>query len=128
MYTEEKLFIMYINTLPQSISGVGWKVNMYADDAVLLFKAMSPHELETNMNVGLIDVCNWLTTHTLTLNLSNTKYMIFGSRQRLQNFRHVKVFLGKNEIGRVTEFKYLGIILDENLTYEKHIDHIAKKI
>ena len=77
---------------------------MYADDAVLLFKAKSPHELQTNMQVGLGDVCNWLTTHKLTLNISKTKYMIFGSRQRLQNFKNIKVFHGENEndTGRVT--------------------------
>ena len=122
------LFIMYINTLPKSVLGIECKINLYADDAVLLFKARSPDVLESNMKVGLEDICNWLKIHKLTLNTGKTKYMIFGSKQRLANFKNVKVSIGKNEIERVSDFKYLGVILVENLTYERHIDQIAKKI
>ncbi len=38
------------------------------------------------------------------------------------------VFVGDTPIKRVKETKALGVLIDEFLSWEKHIDEIAKKI
>lgn len=38
------------------------------------------------------------------------------------------VFLGEEELELVAQFKYLGVILDSNLTFKKHIQKVSNTI
>ena len=55
--------------------------------------------------------------------------MIFKNKQRiLQNEQLPLLKLNNKQIERVKKILYLGIYMDEDLTWESHIDHIANKI
>ena len=55
--------------------------------------------------------------------------MIFKTKQRnLSNLNIPTLKLNNKTLERVNEFKYLGIYLDENLTWDFHINYIANKI
>ena len=70
----------------------------------------------------------WLNRYKLTLNVSKTKVMIFGSRPRLPTFAQLQIFHNGVAIERVKQYKYLGVILDEHMSWVDHIDYTAKKI
>ena len=53
--------------------------------------------------------------------------MIFSSGRRKYNHSK-KLFICNDEIKAVTYTKFLGTIIDQNLTWEKHIIHIKKKV
>ena len=40
----------------------------------------------------------------------------------------MKIEINANEILRVTKTKFLGVIIDENLTWEAHIKYLSKKL
>ncbi len=40
----------------------------------------------------------------------------------------MKIETGDEEIERVKSFKYLGVYLDEAMTYKEHVSKIVKKI
>ena len=123
------LFIIFINSLPSCLaSKPETKVSMYADDTMIMFDGTTPDTIESDMVNGLNQVTKWLVNHKLTFNVSKTKFMIFGSRPRLPTFSQVQITLNDTSIERVQLYKYLGVILDEHMSWSDHIDFTAKKI
>ncbi len=66
-------------------------------------------------------------THKLSLNLSKTKVMFFGTHAKLPKIEDISVKLGDSTVDSVTVFKYLGITLDSRLTFSQHVEVIRKK-
>lgn len=61
----------------------------------------------------------------LTMNIEKTCCMTFG---RARNLPDLNILIDNESIKRVRSFKYLGLILDEYLTFGAHIDHDKKMI
>ena len=66
--------------------------------------------------------------HKLTLNVSKSKVMLFGSPQKIKKIDSFDVELNCDTLETVTEFKYLGIWYDSNLKWNRHIDVLGSKI
>ena len=64
--------------------------------------------LETEM----ISICEWLNNNKLFLNVSKTNYMIMTPSAR-ESSDEITIQLNGQEIERVTETKFLGVILDQ---------------
>jgi hypothetical protein len=69
----------------------------------------------------------WLRTNRLSLNLDKTKFMIFKPRQKLLEL-DVKLLLNDREIDQVEKIVFLGVILDDKLSWKSHISHVSTKI
>ena len=55
--------------------------------------------------------------------------MLFSSSKRLKNTTNlIALRVGDKLIRRTKEVKYIGVIVDEQLTWEDHIDYISTKI
>ena len=67
----------------------------------------------------------WVNSNGLALNLKKTKYMIF-SRQRMTN--KYDFTLANVKIECKTEVRFLGVIVDDKLTWSKHIATIKSKM
>ena len=72
-------------------------------------------------------VKEWLRANKLTLNIAKTKFMYFGSRQTLNKLNEITLSIDGQKLQQVQNFKYLGLVLDEALTFESHISYICKK-
>ena len=79
------LFTIYINSFPTSITVPQCKINMYADDTILMFTGTSSTFIK-DMTTGLEQVSKWLHEHKLTLNVSKTKFMLLGTCRRLSEW------------------------------------------
>ena len=66
-----------------------------------------------------------MTSNKLSINYSKTKYMIL---QRNNNPSPFSLFINNNKIDRVDCIDYLGIKIDEKLTWKQHIKHIEGKL
>ena len=53
--------------------------------------------------------------------------MVFKPRQKRQNL-DIKLEISNCTIERVRDTIFLGVILDENLTWKHHITNVARKI
>ena len=117
------LFLIYINDLP-IVSNV-FDMLMYADDTTLC--------CNINLNIGaelinaeLMKLWEWLGADKLSLNIAKTKYMVFHTSRR--NFIYPNLIVDNTSIQRVTEIKFLVVILHSHMTWNKHINHISMKI
>lgn len=78
------------------------------------------------MNEELNNVFEWLCVDKLKLNIDKTKFMITGNR-RIQDVQ-LALYINDVEIERVRETKYLGIMIDERLSFSRNCDVMSKKV
>ena len=67
-----------------------------------------------------------LKINQLSLNVSKTKFMVFHTHNRSVSYPDLQI--NGNKIERVTEFNFLGLVLQSNLSWNKHINHISLKV
>ena len=78
------------------------------------------------MQKDLNRLSDYFKSNKLLMNEKKTKYIIFKQKDlKLQNF---SLSYNNANIERVSEFKYLGLVISNKLNFTSHIDHIKKKI
>ena len=117
------LFLIYINDLP-TVSNI-FNILMYADDTTL-FCNFDNIRNENTINNEINNIYEWLCSNKLSLNVSKTKYMCFHTSNRTVIYPNLKI--NNSTIDRVTDFKFLGLIISSNLKWNKHIDHVSIKV
>ena len=121
------LFLIYINDIPQCLEHTN--ANMFADDTQIETSGYDINVIAEKLNKNLENVSTWMSANKLTLNKTKTEYMIIGSNKRVKHIDtepclHVK----DRKINRVKITKSLGIIIDENLSWNAQVDQITKKV
>lgn len=121
------LFLVFINDLPNCFNT--GSVAMYADDTTVTFSAENVRNVELQMNNDLACLNNWLIVNKLSLNISKTEFMIITTRQKRTFIDRVpNIYINNKEIRQVKSVKSLGVHIEENLSWSKHIVHIYKKV
>ena len=120
------LFILYINTLPSALEDSD--TFLYADDTAIVCKGNNHDEVNSKLSKQLTKAHTWLCNHKLSLNLAKTKIMYFGTANKTSKNSSSNLSLEVGSIEVVTSFKYLGIMLDTNLTFKPHVDYLLKKL
>ena len=118
------LFLIYINDLSHMVNNTS--MYLYADDTVLLSNNPCINTCTENMQRDLIIIAKWCQSNKLSLNIKKTKCMLFGSRVRLKRTRQPKLYINNTLVDFVHQYKYLGVILDSHLTFNKHLNNIIK--
>ena len=101
---------------------------MHADDTTIYFDLEEFDHLnkEGDINGELEKVNTWLKLNKLSLNAQNTKLMFFHKKQK--HVDEINVQTNGTKIEHVESFNFLGIMLNENLTWKSHIEMVGKKI
>ena len=126
------LFIIYMNDINKVSSK--FEAILYADDTSLsavlkTFGNLNSGEISNNINKELSLLCNWLKANKLSLNIKKTKYMVFRYSQRaLNSLPRLNLDIDGNNLERVTTFDFLGVTINETLTWKDHIHKIGTKI
>uniref|UniRef100_A0A8C1JD21 Reverse transcriptase domain-containing protein n=1 Tax=Cyprinus carpio TaxID=7962 RepID=A0A8C1JD21_CYPCA len=118
------LFSLYINDLPQQCEGI--QVQMYADDTVIFTYAKTAESAAEKLKAATEKITQWLEQSCLSLNISKTKGFFF-SKTNVKP-PDVDICINGEKIEIVNEFNYLGIILDSNLSFKKHIKKMVRNI
>ena len=91
-----------------------------------LFKQVLAFEMNNNAQI-VNKLSTWFVANRLSLNLSKTNFMVFKPWQKKQSFEF-QVFINEQSILRVSETMFLGVFLDNNLTWKPHISLLASKL
>lgn len=140
------LFLTYINNLCD-LDIPNAHITTFADDTAILFTGNNWIDVQSNVETGIKQVMDWLKNNLLTLNISKTKYINFS----ITNFNQPKsLFTVKAHtclsalpsdtsttassscncvaLENVQYIKYLGIMVDQHLTWAKHIRYISDRV
>lgn len=122
------LFILYINSIfSMPLRGT---LVLYADDIALIYGAPDAQTLKQWMEEDLILLNCWVENHFMKINIDKTKFIYFTGRARHDYFlqNNITLFLNNTRIERVEYFDYLGLIIDEKLSFKQHINNIRSRI
>ena len=117
------LFPIYINNLPFACS---LRIRLFANDACLTFSGKSTALLEQKMNEELLKVDDWMEANKPSLNYKKTEYLVVNKLKSQSSRLNIKI--GNNTLTLIKQTKYLGVIIDEDLTWVPHIQNQCTKI
>ena len=64
----------------------------------------------------------------MTLNTSKCNFIIFGYSRKLKVVNGVSLEVNSTAIDRSDSFKYLGVVINQTMSWSEHIDTISTKI
>ena len=119
------LFLLYINDIFNSSNLTSFIV--FADDTNLFYSGKNIKQLELVVNNEIKKIFEWFKVNQLTLNIKKTNYIIFKSKKK-QIKHDVKITVENDQLVHVEKTKFLGMIIDQHLTWNDHINYIANKV
>ena len=81
--------------------------------------------IQQDINNHLLLINEWLSANRMLINEDKTKYMIFSNRNILTL---PLISIANNTIHPTVSTKFLGIIIDCNLSFKFHIEYLASKL
>ncbi len=100
-------------------------IYLFADDISILISAKTYAELQLKIDSDLRLIFDWFQKNKLVINYQKSNYMVMGCPKKDPN---LLVNLGQNNLKRVNETKILGVIFDNDLRFDNHINNICKSI
>ena len=79
-----------------------------------------------NKKLQLVD--QWLIANRLSVNVSKTKYVLFRTAQSKLTTKKQVLVLRQNKIEQVERIKFLGVYIQEHLTWSRHINDLISKL
>ena len=83
--------------------------------------------LQRTVKKELKKVKMWLDVNKLSLNIDKTNFIIFQSPQ-YSITEAVSIKIGSLPIRKTSYVKFLGVLLDENLSWKYHLTELSKKL
>ena len=114
------LFLLCINDMPKCSNIL--EFHFFADDTNLFLNNPNILNLETNLNVELEKVSQWLYGNKLSLNIEKTSFVAFHSPQRRITHKLNMSVKSDNQV------KYLGLIFYSNLNWKPSLHESSKKV
>lgn len=104
--------------------------HLYADDTQLYY-SFPPHasdEASAVINRELSDFVKSATDHSLLINAKKTNVMLFGPKSNYNAIKSdISLYLNNEKLSIVSEAKNLGVLIDTELKFEKHINKLLQK-
>ena len=116
------LFLLYINDLPDYLTN-GSKTNLFADDSILYRPVNSPED-SIKLQCDLDNLEKWESDWLMSFHPSKCQVMhITNKRSRIET----QYKIHGESLETVDSTKYLGVNLQENLSWNNHVNQVAKK-
>ena len=103
---------------------------MFADDTNLFLSHQNINTLFKIFNEELKKIGDWFKANKLSLNNRKTKYTLFHKKSSKDNLplKLPALKIADNNIERKTAIKFLGVMLDENISWVEHIRTVETKL
>lgn len=120
------LFLIYINDLCKlNLDG---HIISFADDTLLIFAKPTWTESFNCANFWLAKVYNWINSNKLILNTDKTCYLSFILQNKYKPNKNLTISVNNVLLKNEDHVSYLGLIIDENLRWTKHLENLANKL
>lgn len=120
------LFLLYVNDLEDACRSDTAHLSLYADDTSITISDRIEENLETQCNDMLGSLYEWFCANGLSLNLKKTNYIVFHNYQK--QAPSLNIHINNNEISKVDCNKFLGMRIDEHLSWRGHCEYLISKL
>ena len=119
------LFSTFINDLPCILPPDS--TVLFADDTTIYIVGDSVSSIQSSLQLCL-DLANlWLQRNGLKINTEKTKSMLIHSRRRIVDGK-LSLNIDDRTVECIQSFKFLGVIINDTLTWVDHINMVCKKV
>ena len=127
------LFLMYVNDIHKCTS---LDVLSFADDTTILCSSYDIKALYDEMNFELGKLSEWFKANKLCLNIKKTKYILFqpNNAHIARKSQDFDIFIDGQKVDQISHsnsdksFKFLGLHIDETLSWRYHAQKVCAKI
>lgn len=104
------------------------KIKLFADDTLnwIVADVDELPQKVIELNQDLHQLSMFFEARKMSLNVNKIKFMII-SKRNIQNL-HVVPMINGQDIERVFEMKYLGVIIDPKLKFDANLEYVKKKM
>ena len=118
------LFLIYVNDIA-NLSPFG-SIRLFADDTNIFIEHSDIEQLRINAQIVLDYLYGWFEDNRLTVNASKSSFSIFTTKyKRIQNQIPDSLVSNNIIISISDKTKYLGVTLDEDLNWKKHVSNVC---
>ena len=117
------LYLIYVNELPY-ISDQ-FSTCLFADDTTLIFQSSNKYDLFKKCDYGVNLFHSWCCANRLSINVSKSNLMLFSNG--LTSLDIADIYMRNIKIEYASSTKFLGVIIDDKLKFNLHINEITKK-
>ena len=105
-------------------------INLFADDTCLSLSHSNINSLNMQCNTEAAKIDEWFKANRLTTNSKKSSYFLLSEyyKNDLYNPDSFTITMGNVRLKRVNNVKYLGVILDANITWSDQIEYLASKL
>lgn len=118
------IFLMFVNDLPEYISE--GRVFAYADDTTVIVSGPDLDGVCRGVTRVVDDFQRWCESNRLIINSDKTVFVKF--RSSLHRNIHISLNAFQKPVVMETSVRFLGIMLDCDLTWRPHVDMVAKRL
>ena len=103
---------------------------MFADDTNRFYSHHQIKILFETVNCELNKISQWFRANKLSLNVKKTNYTLFhkNSIKDKLPLKMPALKIGNQIIEKTSSIKFLGVMLDENITWKNHIKTVENKL
>ena len=120
------LFLVYINDLSRASSY--FRFILFADDTNIFASHKDKRDLYARVNSELGILSDWFAHSKLTLNYSKTEFIDFSKPAIVSSADISTLRIDGNLIRQVKESKFLGVFIDNDISWRVHIGRVMRKI
>ncbi|GFT16546.1 RNA-directed DNA polymerase from mobile element jockey [Trichonephila clavipes] len=117
-----RLFNLYINDIPKADNV---HLAMYVDDTAIISQHTYNFKIIERLQNYITRLQLWLVAWKIKVNASKSASLLFTKQRCIGNLPNIYIF--DQPVPWVTEFKYLGFILDAKLNFSPHIRAALQK-
>ena len=106
-------------------------VSLYADDTEMHSSSKDIDLAENNVNEDLKSVRHWFRRNGLICNTKKIRklwLLVIASQNALKTTRDINIFYGDSVLKQQKHFKYLGVVVDESLSWNNHVSYVASRV
>uniref|UniRef100_A0A1Y1LAR2 Reverse transcriptase domain-containing protein n=1 Tax=Photinus pyralis TaxID=7054 RepID=A0A1Y1LAR2_PHOPY len=118
------LFLIYINDLMTSFPDIN--LTLFADDTSIAFQGTCLNTLHDYAANKVSEIQKLMYRHKLILNFDKCFAILFKTSKAQQFDFHLNV--GNQIIKSVDNTKFLGVTIDENLSWSSHVTNLCPKL
>ena len=119
------LFTSFISPVHCIATQFGVHQQQYADDIQLYMEILSDPGL-ANLESALLSLSSWFLHNGLALNPENSEAILLGTHAQNCTISKSQVNVAGASIPFSTSLKLLGVQLDNNLNFSKHVNSVSK--
>jgi len=117
--------LIYINDLSK-LATTGTKILLYTDNTCIIVTNPNLENFKTQIDKILGDINSWFKINLLVLNYNKTHYLQFNTKNSRDY--DLKLNYQGNYVKSSTNTKFLGLNIDDSVSWKAHIDQMMSKL